>query len=135
MILILILLISHFMMEMAFAPPPPILIVFIFATYSFWESDFNTCTCNYLLTAKLLNKAIATLYNKLRKTFSKFYHKHSELIIKCNVGFKTLFIRASIGVNIFISNQFIQNNTIFNHTNIRIRTDTRAYQVLLLKFK
>ena len=36
------------------------------------------------------------------------------------------------GLNIFISNQFIQYNTIFNHTNIRIRTEARAYQVLLL---
>ena len=36
------------------------------------------------------------------------------------------------GLNIFISNQFIQYNTIFNHTNIRIRTEPRAYQVLLL---
>ena len=33
--------------------------------------------------------------------------------------------------NIFISHQFIQYNTIFNHTNIRIRTEARAYQVLL----
>ena len=37
-----------------------------------------------------------------------------------------------LGLNIFISNQFIQYNTIFNHTNIRIRTEARAYQVLLL---
>ena len=38
-----------------------------------------------------------------------------------------------IGLNIFISNQFIQYNTIFNPTNIRIRTEARAYQVLLLR--
>ena len=38
------------------------------------------------------------------------------------------------GLNIFISNQFIQYNTIFNHTNIRIRMEARAYQVLLLNF-
>ena len=36
------------------------------------------------------------------------------------------------GLNIFISNQFIQYNTIFNNTNIRIRTEAKAYQVLLL---
>ena len=40
-----------------------------------------------------------------------------------------------IGLNIFISNQLIQYNTIFNHTNIRIRTEARAYQVLLLMIK
>ena len=37
----------------------------------------------------------------------------------------------SFGLNIFISNQFIQYNTIVNHTNIRIRTEAKAYQVLL----
>ena len=31
-----------------------------------------------------------------------------------------------------ISNRFIQYNIIFNHTNIRIRMEARAYQVLLL---
>ena len=36
------------------------------------------------------------------------------------------------GFNIFISNQFIQYNTIVNHTNIRIRTEAKAYQALLL---
>ena len=36
------------------------------------------------------------------------------------------------GLNIFISNQFIQYNTIFKHINIRIRTEAKAYQVLLL---
>ena len=41
----------------------------------------------------------------------------------------------SFGLNIFISNQFIQYNTIVNHTNIRIRTEAKAYQVLLLKKK
>ena len=36
------------------------------------------------------------------------------------------------GLNIFISNQFIQYNAIFKHTNIRIRTEANAYLVLLL---
>ena len=29
-------------------------------------------------------------YHKIRKAFSKFYHRHSELIVKYNIGFKTL---------------------------------------------
>ena len=29
-------------------------------------------------------------YHKIRKSFSKFYHRHSELIIKYNIGLKTL---------------------------------------------
>ena len=35
----------------------------------------------------------------------------------------------------FISNQYIQYNTFFNHTNIQIRTEARAYQVLLFRYK
>ena len=47
-------------------------------------------------------------------------------------GLDATKISTGFGLNTFISNQFIQYNTIFNHTNIRIRTEARAYQVLLL---
>ena len=40
------------------------------------------------LTAKLLQKGYQ--YHKLRKTFSKFYRRHYELVSKFNVGLKTL---------------------------------------------
>ena len=40
------------------------------------------------LTAKLLQQGYR--YHKLRKTFSKFYRRHYELISKYNVGLKTL---------------------------------------------
>ena len=43
--------------------------------------DFNNR--NLFLTAKLLKQGYR--YHKIRKAFSKFYHRHSELI-----GFKTL---------------------------------------------
>ena len=43
---------------------------------------------NLCLTAKLLKQGY--IYNKIRKVFSKFYHKHSELIVKYNIGLKTL---------------------------------------------
>ena len=47
--------------------------------------------------------------------------------------FRTLVAcQMGLGLNIFISNQFIQYNTIVNHTNIRIRTEAKAFQVLLL---
>ena len=42
----------------------------------------------YFLTAKLLKQGYR--YHKLRKTFSQFYHRHSELIVKYNIGLKTL---------------------------------------------
>ena len=42
---------------------------------------------NKCLTAKLLQQGYR--YHKLRKTFSKFYRRHYELISKYNVGIKT----------------------------------------------
>ena len=48
-------------------------------------SDFN-CR-NKVLTAKLLRQGYR--YFKLRKMFSKFYHRHSVLVEKYNVGLKT----------------------------------------------
>ena len=49
-------------------------------------TDFNNR--NLFLTAKLLKQGYR--YNKIRKAFSKFYHRHSELIVKYNIGLKTL---------------------------------------------
>ena len=48
--------------------------------------DFNNR--NLFLTAKLLKQAHR--YNNIRKTLSKFYHRHSELIVQYNIGLKTL---------------------------------------------
>ena len=47
-------------------------------------ADFNAR--NKSFTAKLLQQG----YHKLRKTFSKCYHRHYELVSKFNVGLKTL---------------------------------------------
>ena len=49
-------------------------------------ADFNAR--NKCLPAKLLQQGYR--YHKLRKTFSKFYRRHYELISKFNVGLKTL---------------------------------------------
>ena len=46
--------------------------------------DFNNR--NLFLTAKLLKQGNG--YHKIRKAFSKFYHRHSELIVKYNIGLK-----------------------------------------------
>ena len=56
-----------------------------FARMSSHVTDFNTR--NKLLTAKLLNQGYR--YRKLRKAFSKFYRRHSDLISKFNVGLKS----------------------------------------------
>ena len=46
--------------------------------------DFNNR--NLFLTAKLLKQGYR--YHKIRNAFSKFYHRHSELIVKYNIGLK-----------------------------------------------
>ena len=43
---------------------------------------------NVFLTAKLLKQGYR--YHNIRKAFSKFYYRHSELIVKYNIGLKTL---------------------------------------------
>ena len=49
-------------------------------------ADFNAR--NKCLTAKLLQQGYR--HYKLRKTFSKFYRRHYELVSKFNVGLETL---------------------------------------------
>ena len=53
--------------------------------------------CSHVEDFKARNKCVATkllkqgyLYHKLRKAFSKYYRRHSELIPKFNVGFISL---------------------------------------------
>ena len=48
--------------------------------------DFNNR--NLFLTAKLLKQGYR--HHKIRKAFSTFYHRHSELIVKYKIGLKTL---------------------------------------------
>ena len=57
-----------------------------FARVSSHVVDFNAR--NKSLTAKLLQQGYR--YHKLRKTFSKFYRRHYELVSKFNVGLKTI---------------------------------------------
>ena len=57
-----------------------------FARASTHVNDFNNR--NLFLTDKLLQQGYR--YNKLRKAFSKFFHRHYELIEKYNVSLKTL---------------------------------------------
>ena len=57
-----------------------------FARFCNHVADFNAR--NKWLTAKLLKQGYR--YHKLRKTFSKFYFRHYELISKFYVGLKTL---------------------------------------------
>ena len=57
-----------------------------FARVCYNVDDFNNR--NLFLTAKLSKQGYR--FHKIRKAFSKFYHRHSELIVKNNIGLKTL---------------------------------------------
>ena len=59
-----------------------------FSTYSVTVLQWLVNTHNKSLTAKLLQQGYR--YHKLRKTFSKFYRRHYELVSKFNVGLKKL---------------------------------------------
>ena len=48
--------------------------------------DFNNITL--FVTTYLFKQGYR--YHKIRKAFSKLYHRHSELIVKYNIGLKTL---------------------------------------------
>ena len=77
-------------MEM-FLAPLPMVCTYISQLIRFVKvcsnvDDFNNR--NLFLTAKLLKQGYR--YHKIRKIFSKFYHRHSELIVNYNIGLKTL---------------------------------------------
>ena len=59
--------------------------------------DFNFR--NLFLTAELLKQGYK--YHRIQKVYSKFYHRHSELIVKCNIGLKIL-LQQGISEPIFV---------------------------------
>ena len=77
-------------------------------------TDFNAR--NKCLTAKLLQQGYR--YHKLRKTFSKFYPKHYELISKYNVGLKTLLSLSEpefYGDSVYKFKKLIESNAFSFH--------------------
>ena len=72
--------------------------------------DFNNR--NLFLTAKLLKQVYR--YHKIRKAFSKFYHRHSELIVKysiglnlfCNKAYQNLYFMVTLFINL---NELLEN--------------------------
>ena len=60
------------------------------------DDDFNNR--NLFLTAKLLKQDYR--YHKILKAFSKFYHRHSDLIVKYNIGLKSSSATRHIRTNI-----------------------------------
>ena len=85
-------------MEMFLARLPMVYIpkLIRFARVCYNVDDFNNR--NLFLTAKLLKQGYR--YHEIRKAFSTFYHRHSELIVKYNIGLKTL-LQQGISERIF----------------------------------
>ena len=75
-------------------------------------NDFNNR--NLFLTAKLLKQGYG--YHRIRKAFSKFYHRHSELIVKYNIGLKTL-LQQGISEPIFYGDLVYKFKRIFGKPN------------------
>ena len=85
-----------------------------FARVSSHVTDFNTR--NKLLTAKLLNQGY--WYHKLRKVFSKFYRRHSNLVSKFNVGLKSLLQQAYRNPNVMVTKCKIQKKYMLAMTSV-----------------
>ena len=69
--------------------PPPSYGVYIcsyFALQRYVEMLITSLTIGLFLTARLLKQG--NRCHKVRKLFSKFYHRHTELIVKYNIGLK-----------------------------------------------
>ena len=62
--------------------------VYISQLIRFARVSIHVVDYNKSFAAKLLQQGYR--YHKLRKTFSKFYRRHYELVSKFNVGLKTL---------------------------------------------
>ena len=95
-------------MEMFFAPGYDVYIsqLIRFARVCSYVDDFTNR--NLFLTAKLLKQGYR--YHKIRKAFSKFYHRISELIVKYNIGLKKLFCSKAYQNLYFMVIQFINSN-------------------------
>ena len=69
-------------------PCSPSYVVYVSQFIRFARVCSNVDDINNGITAKLLKQGYR--YHKIRKAFSKFYHRHSELIVKYKIGLKTL---------------------------------------------
>ena len=76
--------------------------------------DFNNR--NLFLIAKLLKQGYR--YHKIRKAFSKFYHSHSELIVKYNIGLKKTLLQQGISEPIFYGDLVYKFKRIVGKSNL-----------------
>ena len=87
--------------------------------------DLNTR--NKCLTAKLLEQGY--WYYKLRKACSKFYHRHSELVSKFNIGLKSLLHQG-------LSESEFYGDLVYKFKKIRGMTDfSDQFRNIIMRYK
>ena len=80
-----------------------------------------------VLTAKLLQQGYR--YHKLRKTFSKFYRRHHELVSKFSVGLKTLLHQG-------LSEPEFYSDLVYKFKNIVGRADfSDQFRKIIVRYK
>ena len=73
-------------------PHSPSYGVYILQLFRFARVSSNASDCNnrnQFLTSWLSKEGYIYSYKKIRKSFSKLYHRHSGLIVKYNIGLNT----------------------------------------------
>ena len=88
-------------------------------------ADYNAR--NKSLNAKLLQQGYR--YHKLRKTSSKFFRRHYELVSKFNVGLKTLLHQG-------LSDPEFYGDLVHKFKNIVVRTDfSDQFRKIIVRYK
>ena len=90
-------------------------------------SSHVTETRNKILTAKLLKKGYR--YHKLRKTFSKFYRRHHDLVSKFNTGLQGLSELEFYGDWVYKFRKNVGRNDFSDQKNIIIRYKRIGYNM------
>ena len=78
----------QFLMEMFLSSLPMVYLFLSLFVLLYCVLMLMTSTKQLILTAMLLKQGYR--YHIIQKAFSKFYHSYSELIVKYNIGLKTL---------------------------------------------
>ena len=80
-----------------------------------------------MLISKLLKQGYR--YHKLHKAFSKFYHRHSEMIVKYNICLKT-FLQQGISEPVFYGDLIHRFKTIVGKPNFSVQLKISLLNVI-----
>ena len=98
-------------------------LIFCLLLLPLWESVIVLCfVVRYFMSTLVLQSLLKQCYryNKIRKAFSKFYHRHSGLIVKYNIRLKT-HLQQGISEPIFMVIKFINSNELLENLILEIK--------------